>query len=66
MVACIALMALLLVVGLGMLSLAAIEVRKSSADDHRAQAQANARLALIQAVGQLQGMLGPNPLPPDP
>lgn len=54
------LMALLVVVGLGMLSLAAIEVRKSSAHDHRAQAQANARLALIQAIGQLQELLGPD------
>lgn len=53
-------MALLLVIALGMLSLAAIEVRKSSARDHRAHAEANARLALLQAIGRLQELLGPD------
>jgi hypothetical protein len=53
-------MALLMVLGLGFLSLTSIELRKSQREDHAAVARANARIALMQAIGQLQKTLGPD------
>lgn len=53
-------MVLITVVALGMLGLSAIELRRSSAGDSNAVARAHARLALMQAIGQLQRSLGPD------
>ncbi len=54
------LMVLIALIALGMMSLAAIELRRSALDGDMANARANARLALIQAIGQLQRTLGPD------
>jgi hypothetical protein len=51
------LMALLVI---GLLSLSAVEIRRSSSEANLAVARANARLALILAIGQLQQHLGPD------
>ena len=56
----VALLALLGLVAIGLLSLSSIQVRQSSADDHELEARANARLALMLAIGELQGQLGPD------
>ncbi len=53
-------MALLAVITLAMLGLSATELRRSTMGIHQAQARANARLALAQAIGQLQRNLGPD------
>ena len=60
LVATVLLMVLLTVVALGMLSLASITLRTSSHKDSMATAQANARMALSIALGQLQGEAGPD------
>jgi len=51
---------LLVVVAVGLMGLASIEIRKSSRDLNAQVARANARLALVQAVAQLQKSLGPD------
>lgn len=53
-------MALLMVLGLGFLSLSSIELRRSQREDFAAMARANARLALTAAIGQLQTSIGPD------
>lgn len=53
-------MTLLMVLGLGFLSLSSIEVRRSLREDQAAVARANARIALMEAMGQLQKTLGPD------
>ncbi len=53
-------MTMLVIVALGIMGLASIELRKSPVLEARATAQANARLALMQAVGQLQKTMGPD------
>lgn len=53
-------MALLMVLGIGFLSLSTIELRRSLRDDQAAEARANARMALVEAIGQLQETLGPD------
>ncbi len=53
-------MSLLVVCAVGLLSLATIELRKFSRQEPQAIARANARLALMQAIGQLQRTLGPD------
>lgn len=58
LVVTLSLMILLAVISVGMLGLAAVELRKSGTQDARATAMANARLALVLAVGQLQKELG--------
>lgn len=60
LVACVSVLVLLLVVGLGMLSLATVQLRSSAETGHAERARANARLALWMAVGQLQEQLGPD------
>ena len=45
---------------LGFLSLASTELRSSSRGDQAGLAKANARLALMHAIGQLQRSLGPD------
>ncbi len=54
------LMVMLSVVATGMLTLSAIELRKADMGNARAEARANARLALMIALGELQEHLGPD------
>lgn len=53
-------MVILMVLGLGLLSLSSIELRRSLREEQLAVARANARIALVQAIGQLQKSLGPD------
>jgi hypothetical protein len=53
-------MALLLVLGIGCLTLSTIELRRSQREEFSAMARANARLALTAAIGQLQTTIGPD------
>jgi hypothetical protein len=53
-------LALLMVLGIGLAGLSAIELRRSAREDLAALARANARLALVSAIGQLQKALGPD------
>jgi len=55
-----ALMALLVIVGMGVLGLSAISLRNSDALRYRQQARDHARLALTMAIGELQKNLGPD------
>lgn len=57
---CLLLMTLLAILALGLSGLATIELRRASQTDQTALARANARLALMQAIGQLQKTLGPD------
>ncbi len=54
------LLLLLVTLALGLFNLASFELRKSSRNDQAAVAKANARLALMQAIGQLQRTMGPD------
>ena len=53
-------MSLIAILAVGLASLATIELRRSSQGNQTALAKANARLALMQAIGQLQKTLGPD------
>lgn len=54
------LLLVLVTLALGLLNLASIELRISARGNQVALARANARLAVIQAIGQLQRSLGPD------
>ena len=54
------LMVLITLIAVGMLGLAAIELRRGGGTSNSTIAKANARLALMQAIGQLQRTLGPD------
>lgn len=56
----ISLMVLLSLLAVGMMSLAAISVRKSDSSVAMAEARSNARMALVIALGQLQREMGPD------
>jgi hypothetical protein len=60
LVVCLVLMILLVTLALGMLSLTAVELRRSTVENDRITARTNARLALAHAIGQLQKTLGPD------
>ncbi len=60
LVVCLVLMILLAVVAVGLMGLASIELRKSSRDLQIQTARTNARLAMVQAIAQLQKTLGPD------
>ncbi|MFT5882049.1 MAG: hypothetical protein ACI9FG_000546, partial [Crocinitomicaceae bacterium] len=60
LIATISIMALLVMVALGMLSLSKIELRSSQNSKAMAEAQANARMALMIAIGELQKQMGPD------
>ncbi|MGB2427942.1 MAG: hypothetical protein ACPIGG_00450 [Akkermansiaceae bacterium] len=60
LVACVALMTLVVVVLLGMLSLARLESGTSIQNAHQSEARANARLALMMAIAELQKHTGPD------
>lgn len=56
----LSIMILLVVIGVGMLSLSVISLRRSTAGEARQVAEANARMALILALGRLQAAAGPD------
>ncbi|MBT7959779.1 MAG: hypothetical protein HN759_10640 [Akkermansiaceae bacterium] len=60
LIATISVMVLLVMVALAMLSLSTIELRGSRQEESMQQARANARLALMMALGELQKSLGPD------
>lgn len=60
LIATISVMALLVMVALAMLSLSTIEIRESKNNLALAEARANARMALMLAIGELQKSIGPD------
>lgn len=60
LVVTLSMMVLLIIVAVGLLSLAGISLRSSSQSDAMATARANARLALMLALGDLQKYTGPD------
>lgn len=56
----LSLMVLLALLAVGLLSLSSVALRSSRQGEDRAIARANARLAMMQAIGQLQRTLGPD------
>lgn len=60
LISALMLLALLTMVGIAFLSLASVQVRTSRAGQFQEEARANARLALMIAIGELQRELGPD------
>ena len=60
LVVTLSLLVLLTLLAVGLLTLSAVSLRAGSASEHRRQAQANARLALMLAIGELQKHAGPD------
>lgn len=58
--AVLSLMILLTILAVGLLSLGSVALRTSSRDANLAAARANARLALVLAIGELQRLTGPD------
>ncbi len=51
---------LIMTIAVGLLGISSIELRNSKRQDHAAVARANARMALVRAIGQLQKAAGPD------
>ncbi len=60
LIATIAVMALMAITAMAMLGLSTVEVRSSSHGDAMEEAKANARMALMIAIGELQKTAGPD------
>jgi len=60
LVATILLMVLLSILAVGMLSLSAVSLRSGARSDAMTEARANARVALMIAIGELQESMGPD------
>ena len=60
LIATISVMVLLVMIALAMLSLSTIELRASKNGEAMAEAQANARVAMMIALGELQKEMGPD------
>src|SRR5687768_11417868 len=60
LIATLSLMILLVVIAVGLLSLSAISLRTGGGSSARTAARANARLALMIAIGDLQKHAGPD------
>lgn len=60
LVTTLTLLVLITIVAVGMLTLASVELRKGENEVARSRAEANARMALQLAVGELQKMAGPD------
>lgn len=60
LIATISVMVLLTLIALALVSLSTIELRSARGDAAEAEAQANARLGLLIAIGKLQETLGPD------
>ena len=60
LIATISVMVLLVMVALAMLALSTLETRSARHGDAQAEARANARLALMMALGELQKSAGPD------
>lgn len=60
LIATISVMVLLVMVALAMLSLSSIELKATSHSRYQDEARANARLALMMALGKLQELAGPD------
>jgi len=60
LVATLMLLLLLLVLATGMLSLSSLSLRNANTDNATKQARANARMAMMIAIGELQAEMGPD------
>jgi type II secretory pathway pseudopilin PulG len=60
LIATILLMVLLAIITVGTLSLSVVTIRSSGQDSAQARARANARMALMIAIGELQKQVGPD------
>ena len=60
LVVTLSLMILLTVIAVGLLSISAVSLRTSGQSSAQQQARANARLAMMLAIGELQAQMGPD------
>ncbi len=60
LVVCVAMLVLLTLIAVGLLSLSTITVRETSQNQARKEAMANARMALMVAISELQHHMGPD------